>query len=400
MTRHSGLPPVWPLLPTLAVTWLVFAQALSFGGLVLWVIVPSLAQVLLVRVIARTGLVTVGYVAAAVLTPMWALAANTLGGFYSGPVARSALLASGLTLAGLVMLDSRRPVLVLVPSGLLLIGALGLGAAAASVVFTGLWMCAAILTLLMLGPYTREDLRAGARLVLVARTMLIGGLVAVVGSTVAVSFMGSPWQSTGLIPTTLLSPDDATGRTSIFDAFVDALVVGSLAVVREFFPPATPVPGPTPLWLEFTRWAIVLGLVALIALPLVRRGYAWVAWRLLRDRLRSGDARERALGAWTWARMRRAWREEALPEWASPDIVQPAAEDAGDERLATIATIAMRAAYDPITPVTDEEADAAWAAALELDTLDDEVTVAQVWRWAARRRGRVPRQQRLALMPS
>lgn len=396
MRRRSGYRPVWPLLPTLMVNWLFYAQLLSFAGVVLWVVLPSLAQIVIVRGIMRTGLRNLAFVVGAVLTPAWALAADVFGGAYSGPVARSALVVSGLTLAGLVLLTTRMPILILLPAGAMMLGALGLGAAGASEALAGLWACAGIATLLMIGPYRREDLRERSRVLLVVRALLISGLTAVAGTTIASSMMGRPWTSSGLLPTMLLGPMDPNGRPSFFDA----VLTGLLTLVQSFTTPASLTPGVSLPWVEIARWAILVLIVSQIALPLLRRGYAWLEWRILRERLLAGDARQRALGAWTWTRMRRQWRDDPLPGWASPDIIQALAEEAGDEQLSFLAGLARRIAYDPTGEVTDDEADQAWAIAMEMDTLEDEVTVAEFWRWSRHRPGRVRKGQRLALMPA
>lgn len=394
MRRRSGLAPLWPLMPTLIVNWLVFTQVLTAPAVVLWVVLPSLAQIVLVRGIARTGLVWLAFLLGALMTPFWAVTADLLGGVYAGPVARSALLASGLTLAGLAMLTTRLPGLVLLPAVGLLAGALGLGAAGRAEVLVGLWVWAGIMTLLMLGPYRREDLRGRGRLIPLLRAIALSGAIAILGTGIAAATLGPPVLSAQLLPEMIIDPLAQAGRL----AFLDAIYAGALTLLQQFIGPEI-TGGQSLAWVETTRTLILIAVGSALAIPLIRRGYAWLEWRILRDRLATGDPRERALGAWTWIRLRRERREDPLPVWASPDVVLSYATDLGDADLAGVAELANRLAYDPTAEATEEEAAEAWATALSLDTLEDEVTLAQVWRWSSRRPGRLPTGQRLALMP-
>jgi hypothetical protein len=374
----------WPILPTLIVNWIAFAQALAFSGLVVWVVVASLSAIGVMQAAFRAGFRKTAYGSGLVLTILWAAGSEAFAGPYEGPTTRAALLACGLTVASMILLQSRLPILILAPAVMLFAASLGLGAAGSAAAIVGMWIVAAITTILMLGPYTAQDLAGRARMAIVVRTLLIGGLVGVGATLVASWFMGKPWVSASLVPTQLVAPYTPGEPGAAFSLF-DTVVIGLVTLFQAFIPPVGAQPGIPLLWVQIVKWIIWVAVVVTIGWPFARRLWAWASWRVLRAKLSRGDARQRVIGAWTWARLRLAWRDAPLPIWASPDVAIAMAAERDDEHLLMIAQTASRAAYNPRAVVTDEEADQAWNAALEMDILGDEVTVMDYWRWSSQR---------------
>ncbi len=385
-TTRSGRTPrkPWPILPTLIVTWMAFTQVLAFSGLIIWVVVASLSAIGVMQAAFRAGFTKVAYGAGLVLTIVWAAGSEAFAGPYAGPTTRAALLSCGLTVAAMILLQTRRPILLLAPAVLLFIGGLGLGAAGSVAAIVGMWIVAVIVTMLMLGPYTAQDLANRARLAILVRTFLIGGLVSIGATVVASWFMGKPWKSDGVIPTQLVAPytpGDGSGGFSLFDT----VVFGFVTLFQAFIPPVGVQSGVPVFWAQVVKSIIWIAVVVAIAWPFARRFASWATWRILRAKLSRGDARQRVIGAWTWARLRLAWRDDPLPIWASPDVAVAVAVERDNEYLLMIAQAASRVAYDPRAVVTDEEADHAWQAALEMDVLSDDVTVMDYWRWSRQR---------------
>jgi len=204
----SGHRSSWAPFPTLAVAWIAFAQVLSFQGLAIWVIVGSTLTCLAVGGLARARHVPVAMLLGVLFTAAVPFLASTLGGNSAGPIVRASLMACGVSAAMAILLHTRTPLTMLAASLMLLGGALGLGAAGQAVWLVGLWTVAALLTLAMLGAYTRDDLSETRRRRAVASTMIVVGLAGVAGLLLLGAVYGTPWTVPGAGPT--IAPPTAT----------------------------------------------------------------------------------------------------------------------------------------------------------------------------------------------
>jgi hypothetical protein len=161
-------PSAWALWPTLAVSRIAFAHAVSFQGLAIWVVTGSLLAALVVLPLALAGRRILAVSAMVVMAFAVPVVAEWISGNTASPVTRASLMARAAAGAAALILPAHYPVAVLVPSLLLLGGALGLGAAGSAMWLVGLWAVAAALTVAMLGPYRNPHLRERRRLVPVA----------------------------------------------------------------------------------------------------------------------------------------------------------------------------------------------------------------------------------------
>jgi hypothetical protein len=224
----SGQRSAWAPFPTLAVAWIAFAQVLSFQGLAIWVIAGSTLTAVAVGGIARARHVPMAMLLGVAFTAGVPYLASTLGGDSAGPIVRASLMACGVSAAMAVLLHTRTPLAMLAASLMLLGGALGLGAAGHAVWLVGLWTVAALLTLTMLGVYTRDDLSQPRRRRALALTMIVVGLAGVVGLMLLGAVYGTPWTVPGAGPTISPSPTPTPSVTSAST------------------PSPTPTPTPTP----------------------------------------------------------------------------------------------------------------------------------------------------------
>lgn len=365
MRRHASSAALWP---TLAATWLAFAQVLSFQGLAIWVVGGSVLTGLVTQAAALSGRRLLAAAFGAGVTVVVTSLANSLGGESAGPVTRSALMACGVTAAMAVLLSTRYPASLLAPSLLLLGGALGLGATGAAPWTVGIWAVAAAATLAMLGPYPGPDLADRRRLLPFALVLGAVGLAAVVAVAVSSAVLGEAWTVAGST-----RPGSLFGATPSGSA-VDPTPTGAL--------PASGLAWVEPLLVLLAMLA-GLALVVIVIAALLRRAVAAVRWSLLHRRLSRGAPESRVIGAWTWARLRLARDDRRLPSSASPDVAARLAAADGDAPLERLADLAATVAFNPAAQATTLEADEAWLLALEVTATPVGATLRDRWRRSA-----------------
>ena len=398
MTRRYA--STWVTWPTVAATWLAFAQVVSFQVLALFVMGGSVVTALAVVTLCRAGRRLLGSAALVTLTLGFAWLAEVLAGNTSGPVTRATLMACGVTGAMAFMLHTRYPLAILPASLLLLAGALGLGAADRVPWLAGLWAVAAALTVAMLGPYRQEDLRDRRRLWPFALMLLVPGLVAVMVIVVLAPVMTDAWTIPGsgqvavlpssppvVSPTPSPSPSASSTSSAAPPSSPSASVVPPTAAP---VPPAEEVDAVSPSsllsWLQFALWLLLLLLVLLVLVLIVWRAWVALLWWRLRRRLNSGSPRQRAVGAWTWLRMRRLRHDVPLPVSVSPDVALTWAREAGEADVLTISQVVAPIAFDDSLLVAEKDAVRAWVAALSGGRLP-QGSLRQRWRWALRTPG-------------
>lgn len=399
MTRRYA--SAWVIWPTVAATWLAFAQVVSFQALALFVMGGSVVTALAVVTLCRAGRRLLGIAALVTLTLGFAWLAEVLAGNTSGPVTRATLMACGVTGAMALMLHTRYPLAILPASLALLAGALGLGAAERVPWLAGLWAVAAALTLAMLGPYRREDLRDRRRLGPFALMLLVPGLVAVMVIVVLAPMMTDPWTIPGssqvavlptpspsaVSPTPSLSPSASFTSSAAPSASLSASVVPPTAAP---VPPAEEVDAVSPSsllsWLQLALLLLLLLLALLVLALIVWRAWVALLWWRLRRRLDSASPRQRAIGAWTWLRMRRLRHDVPLPVSVSPDVAIGWAREAGEVDVLTIAQVVAPIAFDDSLLVTEKDAARAWGAAMSGGRLP-RGSLRQRWRWSLRTPG-------------
>jgi len=364
--------------PTLGATWIAFAQVVSFQGLVLWVISGSLLGGVVVGTLAHHGRRVLALAAMVALPVVVAGLSEVLGGSTAGPITRSSLMATAAAGAMGLLVKSRNPYLMVLPSLMLLGGALGLGAAKDVLWLGGMWAVAAAATLAMLGPFRKEHLRARERLAPFALLLMGLGFAAIV-ATVAFSFLlRDPWTIPGAgvdsavsepslsspESPTPIKPEDSGDSSETSSSLVDptaneqsvqeADVESGQESVQESVV--------TSLLRLIVLLVILLLLLAVLAVVIWRLSVG-LRWWLVKRRLRRGSAAEQVLGAWTWLRLQRARRDAPLPAYVSADVAVAWARDAGDVDLLAVAQVAGEVAYDPGRQVSQEQAQACWRAA-------------------------------------
>jgi hypothetical protein len=107
-------------------------------------------------------------------------------------------------------------------------------------------------------------------------------------------------------------------------------------------------------------------------------------WSRLRQALQRGTPEQRAVGAWTWVRLRRARHRRPLPINASPDVAAGWAKSQGDDALALVAQSAAAVAFNPGAQVPESAAVDAWQAAIEAARAPSDATLRQRWAWSRR----------------
>lgn len=417
MTGRSA----WAGIPTLAVTWLAFAQALSLSGLAIWVIGASLLAYLVTTALAATRGRLVAYVTTAALTVLVPLLARTLGGDSAGPITRSSLMATGCAAAMGLLLQTRYPATLLAASLILLGGATGLGAAGRAPWLVGAWVVAAGVTLAMLGPYTRTDLADRRRLLPFALLLAGGGLAAVAIIGAATPVLGTPWTIPGAAGTGEPTPDDTSTSTPTEPpATSDANATNEpppteaaseppppTSTPTEAPPPtATPTEPPPPTStptpsstvdpvddevvdatsvVVFIVLLVLLLLILLLLVVLAWQAIVWAQWRRLRGRLRRGDAARRIVGAWTWVRLRRARYDDPLPINVSADVAAETFTGLTDRSLLEVARLTAAVAYDPAATADAADAERAWQAADQAGRPPTGASLRQRWAWGRRR---------------
>jgi hypothetical protein len=351
---------MWSIVPTLIGCWIALAQVLSFSGLAIWVIAGSLVSGWVILGLLRIAKVGLALLAGAGLTVVLVVAAEKFGGSSSGPVTRATLMAVGVTVAMAFVSRTRYPAWMLLPSLMLLGGALGLGSAGQAAWLVAVWVCLSCLTLLNLGPYTAADLSAVARRSSVALLVSGAGILTVVILAIVGSFFSSPWTIDGsgsaigattnavdLTPAPVPTPLSSTASTIVLES---SSAPGQEREEQQRF---------HPLWLIAAFWLAVITAV-LAVYSFAERIWIWVRWRRLRRRLRSQDPRASLIGSWTWLRLQLARSGNPLAPHESPDIAGLAASAEGDSELFWLATTASRLAYDSSAIVTNEDSRRAW----------------------------------------
>lgn len=403
----------WPLIPTLAVSWVAFGQVVSLSGLAIWVIGASLLAALSVSFLADAGRRGWAVATMLVLTGAVPFLARTVGGDSAGPITRSALMSTGVAAAMGLILRTRYPAAVLAAALILLGGACGLGAAGRAPWVVGAWAVAAGVTLAMLGPYTRDDLRARRRLVPFAGLLAITGLVAIAAIGAATPALTTPWTIPGAAAAEGTTTDDA-GAPSPPDSSSEPppsatpTATPSPALTTQPDDPADPGQSPAAsttgtthepppedqtdpvdgqtvdaTFVFLTAVALVLLAVAVVVVVLLAtRGVVAWRWRRRRRQLDRGDPRRRIVGAWTWVRLRRLRYGQPLPVAASPDVAVGVGAQEQDASLQAVARLAAQVAYDPSAAPRAEDADRAWTAARDAGRVPTNVTLRQRWAWA------------------
>lgn len=406
MTRHYA--SLWVIWPTTFATWLAFAQVISFQALALFVVGGSVVAAMVIAALCRAGRRLLAVLGIVVLTLGFAWIAEMLAGNTSGPVTRATLMACGVTGAMGLMLHTRYPIAILPASILLLAGALGLGAAGQVPWLAGLWTVAAVLTMAMLGPYRQSDLRDRSRLWPFAAMLLVPGLVAVLAMAVLNPLMTDPWTipGTGQVavlpdsadPTAAPSPSSAPSEPTSADPSADSSSPQSEESYTSSAPaPAAPTAPPTESveavspnsllsWLQVLLLLLLLLVVLAVLVLITWRLWVALLWWRLRGRLGSGSGRQRAIGAWTWLRMRRIRHDSALPVSVSPDVALMWARETAEADVLTIAQVVAPVAFDDSLVVSDEDASRAWVAAGTAGRLPPG-SLRQRWRWALRTPG-------------
>ena len=396
-------PSAWALWPTVAVSWIAFAQVLSFQGLAVWVIGGSLLTALVVLPLALAGRRLFALVAVFMMTLLVPVLAEWLGGNTAGPVTRSSVMACAVVGAMSVVLSTRYPLAILPASLLLLGGALGLGATGQVLWLVGMWAVAGAVTVAMLGPFRQRHLRDRRRLVPFA--LLLGGvgLVAVVAVIVAAPLLRDPWTipGSGLVAvpeTSGLVPSATPSASPSSEPSPDSSPSSEPTPSASSSPPPSIAATPPPAdaveveaesvssVLSWLGWAVLLLLLLLLLILLallLRRLWAWWLWSRLRRSLSTGTPEQRAVGAWTWLRMRRARVDRPLPVSVSPDVAVPWAAAAGEPDVLTVASVASSVAFNPAGSVTAAESDRAWTAARAGGRMPSGSLRAR-WRWSAR----------------
>jgi len=380
-------PAAWASLPTLVVGWAVFAQVVSFRGLVTWVVLGSLGVWLLVGALLSAGRVWRAMAIGMPATVLLALAADRLGGATSGPLARSTLLVVGLVVAAQLLAFSRVPALSLLPMLAMLACGLALGAAGSAFAWIGAWVVAAACSLLILGPYGSNMLAARERLRSLATLIALVGVAAVLVASIASALLGRPWMVAGVEanwqgPPAVVATADNPPVVEAAPAMADAPpladlaaeaspVIAPSAATAAIVPAATrtvaPPPPALPSWVLWFALAVaVLGLWLVLMAGLLlawfvgRRLVAWGRWRLLRLRLSSGTPEARVIGAWTWMRLRMAWLGTPLPAWVSPDTAAEWSGSWGNPDLVALADLTAALAFNPAGRSSTSQGAQAW----------------------------------------
>lgn len=365
-------PSAWALWPTLGATWIAFAQVVSFQGLAIWVVGGSILTALVVVPIAMAGRRVLAVAAVACMTFATPLAAEWIGGDSAGPITRACLMACAATAAMSLILPSRYPMAVLVPALLLLGGALGLGAAGSAAWLVGAWVVAAAVTVAILGPYRNDALRDRTRLRWFSLSLVAVGVVAVAALAVASPVLDEPW--------TIAGATVGPGPTDIPSTDLAETPAAPVA------PPATTLVDATDRGIVVTAVVVaVVVLAVVIIVTLLRRSIVAVRWWMTKRRLMRGTPDERAIGAWTWVRLRRARYDSPLPVSASPDVAVDWARADGEPDILVVAEIASRVAFNPSGAIDSASSSTSWSAATSAGRRPQGASLRQRWQWSGRR---------------
>lgn len=382
--------PRWALAPLAALALLAYGQVVSSAGLLVFV---APAAILGWAVGTGVRVVAPGLVGAVAVWPglaltvaAWAGLAELLAGDASGPVTRASLLAGGLCGAMAVLVRTRYPSAALVPAVAWFASAIALGAVDGLLGLTGLFAVAAGWLLLVAGPYRLGDLRQRRRAVPVAAVLLLAGLTAIAGTTLASTALDAPWTIPGAEqnraptaipsdeaapePTPTPSPSPSVDPSEAAVATEDAFEEIGSSVVDALTSTVLPA-------LRTVALALLLLLALWIVVSLAWRLWVTVRWARLRRHLAAGGDRDRVVGAWAWARLRLDQAGHVLPAAASPDVVAeglplPRLPETVTRDLRRLAAIAARAGYAPSDGapgrVDRHDAVRAWSLAREVES--------------------------------
>lgn len=372
----------WAAWPLIIAAGVVLAEVVSFRALATWLLVSVVATWWVVATLVGSGRRLLALVGGAAVTALATGLTEWLAGTADGPVTRSVLLCAGLTVAMVVLLATRWPLLATVPGLALVVSALAIGGAGNAFTSVGLITVAFAVTATTLGPYRGRDLRDRRHLVPLAAAMTVVGLTTIFVAALA----WLPVAGSGATAAASSISDTVTVPTSAQEAATPAAETASSP---ETTPPTSET-STTPWWMWLllgvsvaAALLLLLVLLALIA-GLTRRAWAAWRWRRLRHRLRQGSAAERIAGAWTWARLRRARYDRGLPPYASPDLVVGLAAQTGEPHLEVLARLATPVAFDPQAATTMPDSGRAWEAADEVGRRPRPASWDERWAWAAR----------------
>ena len=392
MNKPSGFVTI----PLLLVNWVAFAQVISFQGLAIWVIGGSLAMIALVTWLCSIDIRWLALILGGLLTWAIPVLADTLGGQSAGPITRASLIASGTAFAMALITQTRYSLWMLVPSALMLAGALGLGAATNSLWLSGAWVVIAGATGVMLGSYRATDLRARARLRSLVITLGIVGLIGVAGLTVSTLFFTTPWTIAGsgdiasITPPNLAAPPVPIPSSSIPPTSPELPTGDSTpqAILNaEQTPPLTPLVSDTKNQDSTRNWVwicviAVLGLLILwLVLSVLYRISVALRWLWKRLCLSRGSPEQRVAGAWQWLRMRHERYDQPIPQHASPDVMAAHARTMNDHELTTVANASARVLFDPEYVISPHESRQIWRQARRLGRIPSGSRLRQRWTW-------------------
>ncbi len=366
----------WAVLPTLFVNWAVLAQILSFRGLVLWIVVPSITCWLLVSVALANSRRLLAWTASLTLPFAFVAVAELIGGSTSGPISRTTFMSCGLTAVASLIAMTQYARLCLIPMILLLASGLALGASGDAVAWVGIWMVAAAFTLVILGPYSEHELLAFRRLRFMASIMALSGVVSVAGAAAAVLVVRSPWvvqvSGNSTQGTSAIDSDKANSGSPSLDPAQGASAV-SMDIVNGLGALALKA---------FTL--VLIGLVLYFVVGIARRMLISIGWRVGLRGLETGSTRQQVLGAWSWIRLRLVQRDQPLPLHLSPDVAVRWAESEGRAELAELAALVAPVAFGSDIQPTPEQAYRAWELADEIDFASRGATWRLRWKYSRR----------------
>lgn len=314
----------WVIAPFAFANILAWAQLLSTRALILWLVFPSALAVWGVSR-ARTRGHAVRATAIVIATgPAMALITQAFGIDDSGPITRGVLICVTLSASAAILACTAFAWVALIPASAIGATALALGSSARLTWLVGAWIAMLGLSLLLLGPYSREELQPPDRRRRIVPVILIPALMAVVASVLATSALvvgprpqDSPQQPTA--PSSATQPDALpTPAPTPTPAPPPAATAAPVAPPAPSSPESTGLP-PWAVILLSLLPALVLLVLLTLALTSLRRLVVAARWRLLRRRLRQGSPRDQMLGAWRWTRLRRAQHGQPLGPPVTPE---------------------------------------------------------------------------------
>lgn len=382
-----------PALGWLVMPWacalLAFMPVVAGPALLLWVGGGALVAFVATLICLSRTSAWLAWLVGAVVTVVWAYAAEVLAGTQSGPVTRSSFLAAGLTVGAAVLWSSRRPTALLIPTTALVAAATALAPGIAALPWVSLYVVVAGLVLVLTGPYAARDLAQRRRAWAVALLLLMVAAATIIGASLAA------W--------TLAAGTQTQDSTAIIGPFPTPDPTPTIAPTPTVDPTTAPTPTPEPTsatgnsatdaitevvrdavtWATYLLLLLLFLLAAILVYRLLIALRRRLAWSLTRRRLRRGTAPSRVAGAWTWARLqlvRGGWPWAAS---ASPDVVamthSAAAGLPAEDALRDLARLAVNVDYPAVSPLSDADAARAWALADEVARASRPTTRRRRW---------------------